>query len=151
MTVDNPSPTSVTNWQHTHSAGHSHPQNAHNHVVSIGSHSHTLDTGHSHTLNTSHSHSTDTTHSHSVTTTLTPGIVETTTPSTMELKVDWAVASATASSLSEFDLTPYLSKDADGDIVRGWHSLTFTPPVIGRIQANVVTQVFLQARGVVAG
>jgi len=82
---------------------------------------------------------------------VTPGIVETTTPSTMELKVDGVVASASATFLTDFDLTPYLVKDADGRIVRGWHTLTFTPNTNGRIQAAIVHVVFIQSRGVVAG
>lgn len=88
-------------------------------------------------------------HQHAIT--LVVGINETTTPATMELKVDGAVASASATTLTDFDLTPYLTKDAAGKIVRGWHDLTFTPDVNGRIQAAIYEKVFIQSRGVVAG
>lgn len=104
---------------------------------------------HTHTVDVSHTHTVDVSHTHSVT--VNPGIVESTTPSTMQVKVDGNVASASATSLTDFDLTPYLTKDSSGKIVRGWHTLTFTPDVAGRIQAAVVEVVFIQSRGVVAG
>ncbi len=44
-------------------------------------------------------------HTHAIT--VTPGIVETTTPSAMRVTVDGNVASATATSLNDFDLMPY--------------------------------------------
>jgi hypothetical protein len=88
-------------------------------------------------------------HNHSVT--LTPGIIETTTPTSMEVKVDGAVASAAAVSLDDFDLTPYLTKNADGTIVRGLHTVTFTPNGVGRVQATIKGVVFLQSRGQIVG
>jgi hypothetical protein len=117
-------------YQHDHTIGHSHP---HAHDLTTANHTHTVDTSHTHVL------------------TLTPGIVETTTPTAIEVKVDGVVASATATSLDDFDLVPWLSKNADGSIVRGLHTVTFTPNGVGRIQATIKGVVFLQSRGVIAG
>jgi len=90
-------------------------------------------------------------HVHVITTTLTPGIVETTTPSAMTVLVDGNAIPGTAVSLDGFDLTPYLSRDANGSIVRGIHTVTFTPNTNGRIQATLTGLVYLQSRGVIAG
>lgn len=46
------------------------------------------------------------------------------------------------------DLVPYLAVDNDGRITRGtWHELTITPNDLARIEANIISQVFIQSRG----
>jgi tail protein (putative endopeptidase) len=127
----------------SHSHSHSHTADLHSHVTGAGGGTRFVIDDGSGLINNS------STHTHALT--LTPGIVETTTPSSMEVKVDGTVASASATSLTDFDLTPYLSRDASGNIVRGWHTIMFTPNNNGRIQAAIVEQVFLQSRGVIAG
>lgn len=111
---------------------------------------------HQHNISASHAHIYIGQHDHNIpghghSTTLTPGIIETTSPSAIEVKVDGTVASASATSLDDFDLTPYLTRNADGTIVRGLHTVTFTPNGNGRIQATIKGVVFLQSRGVIAG
>lgn len=109
-------------------------------------------TDHQHTLtDPSHTHTVDTTHTHTITVTLTPGIVETTTPTAITLQVDTTVVAGTPTTRTDFDLTPYLARDSDGRITRGWHSIKFSPDAVGRIQGAIVEIVFVQSRGVVAG
>jgi hypothetical protein len=122
----------------SHSHGHSHTGPAHTHTIG---HGHSVP-GHAHTVTIS-------VHTHVIT--LTPGIIETTTPTSMEVKVDGVVASAAAVSLDDFDLTPYLTKNTDGTIVRGLHTVTFTPNGVGRVQATIKGVVFLQSRGQIVG
>jgi hypothetical protein len=98
-----------------------------------------------------HTHAVDTTHGHSISTSLTPGIVETTTPSAMTVAIDGNVIPGTATSLDEFDMTPYLTRAADGSIVRGLHQITFTPNANGRVQATIKGMLFLQSRGAIVG
>jgi hypothetical protein len=93
-----------------------------------------------------HQHTTDTTHGHSIT----AGIVETTTPGTLQVDVDGNVAHFGATSVQELDLTPFLSKNTDGTIERGWHTVRFSSGV-GRVQGSIVVQVFLMSRGKVSG
>jgi hypothetical protein len=119
--------------------------NDHNHSYNMSVPNTVAEGGHTHGM--SHTHL----HSHTITTTVTAGIIESTTPSSVEVKVDGTVASAAATSLDDFDLTPYLTKNTDGTIVRGLHTVTFTPNGVGRIQATIKGVVFLQSRGVIAG
>jgi hypothetical protein len=100
---------------------------------------------HVHPFNGPTSTDTETTHTHTIS--VTPGIVETTTPTAMQVVVDGTTASATATSLNDFDLIPYLSKDAFGVILRGLHTVTFTPNGVGRVQATISGVLLLQSRG----
>jgi hypothetical protein len=84
-------------------------------------------------------------HTHVIT--VTPGIVETTTPAQMQVTVDGTIASATATSLDDFDLIPYLTKDAFGVVLRGLHTVMFTPNGVGRVQATISGVLLLQSRG----
>jgi hypothetical protein len=45
------------------------------------------------------------------------------------------------------DLIPYLSKDGEGKLNRGWHTIIITPDDLGRINAQIYSQVFIQSRG----
>jgi hypothetical protein len=119
--------------------------NDHNHSYNMSVPNTVAEGAHTHSMGHTHSHA------HTITTSVTPGIIETTTPSAMEVKVDGTIASASATSLDDFDLTPYLTKNADGTIARGLHTVTFTPNANGRVQATIKGVVFLQSRGVIAG
>lgn len=125
---------------------HGHNVNGHSHTVD--SHGHTL-SAHSHQYAQASGATAGGAHGHSIT--LVPGIVETTTATAITLTVDGNVVAGTPITRTDFDLTPYLTKDADGKIVRGWHSVSFTPDAVGRIQGAIIEVVFLQSRGVVAG
>jgi len=49
---------------------------------------------------------------------------------------------------TEVDILPYLAADASGKIRRGeWHTVELTPNGLGRINANLYMQVFVQSRG----
>lgn len=131
----------------------------HTHVTSgvtsgTESTNHAHQVSHGHTINNVHFHSqtqptaTDNdnpAHTHQISTnvTLTPGIVETTSAGTLQLKVDGNVAS-TALNATDFDITSYLTKDANGLPTTGWHTLVFTPNQNARIQADLVSQVYTQ-------
>lgn len=88
-------------------------------------------------------------HTHAII--VTPGIIETSAASSLQVLVDDTLASASATSLTEFDLTPFLTKDTVGNVVRGWHTVTFAPNGVGRIQGVIVGMVFLQSRGTISG
>lgn len=46
------------------------------------------------------------------------------------------------------DLIPYLAVDSDGKITRGtWHEIQISPNNLARVEANIVTQLFIQSRG----
>lgn len=45
------------------------------------------------------------------------------------------------------DIIPYLSKDGSGKVNRGWHTIAITPNDLGRINAQIYTQFFIQSRG----
>ena len=159
----------VTNHSHTnsgtgagsaHSHSHSHTSAGHTHGFT-NLHQHgtgnvtypnfVLDNGTGTTLSTAtnHTHTLDTTHTHVIT--VTPGIVETTTATAVTLTVDGTAVAGTPTSRTDFDLTPYLSRNADGTIVRGWHTVRFTPDQNSRIQGSLLPVVFLQSRGIVVG
>jgi hypothetical protein len=44
-------------------------------------------------------------------------------------------------------LIPYLSKDTEGKVNRGWHTIAIAPNDLGRINAQIFTQFFVQSRG----
>ena len=70
------------------------------------------------------------------------------TPTTVSVAVDGNVIADLGLSETDVDIIPYLAKDVNGKITRGaWHEITITPNAIGRVVANVVTQMFVQSRG----
>jgi hypothetical protein len=155
--------TGTESTNHAHQVTHSHTfATTHNHSVTV-SHNHSM-TGqaadgahtHPHTHSINHSHTIAHTHSvtltdHIHTITVNPGINETTTPGAMQVKVDGNVASAAATVLDDFDITPYLTRNGDGTIQKGLHTITFTPDVNGRVQATIKGLLFLQSRGAIVG
>jgi phage minor structural protein len=76
------------------------------------------------------------------------GIYEGQTPTSLEIKIDGTEIPITGTNGSDVDLIPYLSKDDGGRVQRGsWHTIEIKPDRMGRIIANVVTQLFVQSRG----
>lgn len=128
---------------------------AHSHSVSIPSHSHSFSTpNHSHSVTIpNHSHSvTIPNHSHSITLPdhthdIKHGIFTLNNiPSQVGIKVDGNSVSHSGNNASELDLIPYLSKDSNGKILRGqWHEVTLTPNGLGRINANIISRLFIQS------
>ena len=69
-------------------------------------------------------------------------------PTSVTVAVDGnTVTDQTATSGNDINIIPYLSKDTDGKITRGWHEIKITPDDLGRLVANIVTQLFVQSRG----
>lgn len=69
-------------------------------------------------------------------------------PSSVVIKVDGNTVPFNATSGDEIDLLPYLSKNGEGKVERGtWHEVTITPNTLGRVNANIFVQFFLQSRG----
>lgn len=135
---------------------HDHNVNVpnHSHSVSIPSHTHDFNTpNHSHDVTIpNHSHNvTIPDHNHEIelpnhTHDILYGIYKyPTMPSSVSVKVDGNQVSGTS---REIDLIPYLSKGEDGRILRGqWHEVAITPNDLGRINANIYGQYFLQSQG----
>lgn len=70
-----------------------------------------------------------------------------TLPTKITIKVDGNLVPGTSLEGENLDLIPYLSKDSEGNINRGWHTIELFPDDLGRINANVLTQFFIQSRG----
>ena len=137
----------------------------HNHTVQIPSHSHEFNTpnhqheitisNHSHTVSIpNHQHEIDIpAHVHSITLPdhnhdLEYGIFEfDKMPTKHTIKVDGATIPITALSGDDINLIPYLSKDGDGKVNRGWHTLEIIPNQLARVTANIVSQFFIRSQG----
>jgi hypothetical protein len=120
---------------HTHSTpDHTHP--AHSHTVTIGSHTHNVTVAdHAHTV-PAHTHA------------LTYGIYESSTPATVRLYLDGALITALNDStyVSDFDLLPYVTKDSNGRVAEGWHTLAWksaTAGATGRVRGTVFARKFI--------
>jgi hypothetical protein len=116
---------------------HYHSVDDHEHTVTIPDHSHGMDHIHNVTF-PDHAHP------------LTFGIFEHTAVATASVLVvdGTTVTAVTTTSITDFDLVPYLDVDGDGKITRGaWHTVEITPNNLARVTAAVVKQLFLQSRG----
>ena len=153
---------------HTHSVSvpaHSHSVTfpSHSHSVSVPSHSHSVSIpSHSHSVSIpSHTHSVKIpTHTHQVsipahshnfsipnhTHDIEYGIYKGTTASNGKLVVDGTTV-GTYSSFNDLNLIPYLTKNSDGVVVRGWHTLQVTPNTLSRVELDLVIQLFANSRG----
>lgn len=69
------------------------------------------------------------------------------TPSEVVINVDGVEVPGTSTSGDNIDLIPYLSKDSEGKVNRGKHVISLTPNNLGRINAQVNAQFFMQSRG----
>ncbi|WP_338788823.1 phage tail spike protein [Metabacillus sp. FJAT-53654] len=148
-------------YPHQHSVAvpnHSHSVNipSHTHSTNIPSHTHSVEIpNHTHNLTIPHhTHDIDIPdHSHSITLPnhthdIEHGIFKLTeTPSAVVIKVDGNTVPVTSTNGSDIDLIPYLSKDSGGRINRGqWHEVTITPNQLGRVNANIISRLFIQSR-----
>jgi phage minor structural protein len=68
-------------------------------------------------------------------------------PTQVTIKVDGNTIPYTDTSGENIDLVPYVSKESDGTVSRGWHTIEIYPNKLGRITANIVKQIFIQSRG----
>lgn len=134
------------------SGRHGHGLVHHNHEFNIPSHTHNMD--HTHDMNHTHqiaAHTHDMNHTHEIPAhshEIEYGIFSGPTPDTLQIAVDGNIIPFSETSGSDINIIPYLSKDGDGRISRGtWHEIKIAPDSLGRIVANVVTQIFVQSRG----
>lgn len=75
-------------------------------------------------------------------------ILSTESPSEIVVAVDGTPISGLGLNETDVNIVPYLTKDSNGKVTRGvWHEIVITPNAIGRVVANVVTQMFVQSRG----
>ncbi|PEL13794.1 phage tail spike protein [Bacillus sp. AFS017336] len=110
----------------------------HDHNITIPNHSHSVTIpNHSHEL-TIPNHTHDIQH----------GIYKLPDiPTNVVVKVDGNTVPITDISGSDINLIPYLSKDSDGKINRGqWHEVSISPNSLGRINANIISRLFIQSR-----
>ncbi len=128
------------------SGGHDHRLPKHGHQIDLPSHAHGM--GHTHTISP-HSHGMN--HTHNIdphTHDMVYGIFEGPTPTGLTVQVDGNPIAGLGVSVSDVDIIPYLAKDGDGKVTRGtWHEIKITPDNLGRIVANVVTQLFVTSKG----
>jgi phage minor structural protein len=136
----------------------------HDHSVSVPNHSHSVSVpSHTHDFNVpNHSHSvTIPNHSHQVTIPnhthdivlpdhthdVLPGIYEVNVSATaVTIKVDGNTVPVTSTSASDIDIIPYLAKDAGGKVTRGtWHEVEITPNDLARINANIISRLFISS------
>lgn len=68
-------------------------------------------------------------------------------PSKVIVEVDGNAIPNIGISETDINIIPYLAKDGGGKVKRGWHEIKITPDTLGRITANIVTQLFVQSRG----
>lgn len=119
----------------------------HNHSVVVPNHSHSVEIpNHTHNVQIpNHSHDiTIPDHKHD----LEYGIFEyDKLPSKHTIKVDGKVMPITELQGDNINLIPYLSKDGDDKVNRGWHTLEIQPNDLARVTANIVSQFFIQSRG----
>ncbi|HFR4182771.1 TPA: phage tail spike protein [Bacillus cereus] len=110
---------------------------AHQHQVTLPSHKHDVTISpHDHTVEIpSHRH--DISH----------GIFRLSQmPSKVTIKVDGNPIPVTAVSGENIDLISYLSKGTDGKIERGkWHEVEILPDKLGRINANIISRLFISS------
>lgn len=128
----------------------------HSHSVSIPSHTHNFSVpNHSHSVSIpNHTHSVtipDHTHDFTLpnhTHEIQHGIYKlSSTPSRVTIKVDGNTVPHTSTFGTNIDLVPYLQTDDSGKVTRGWHTVEISPNGLGRINAQVTTQFFMQSRG----
>lgn len=68
-------------------------------------------------------------------------------PSSVEIRVDGnLVESQTQTNGRDIDLIPFLEKDSSGKVTRNWHEITITPDDLGRVNADVISRLFIQSR-----
>lgn len=128
---------------------------SHSHDISIASHTHTVNIpSHTHNFNVpNHNHDVSIPnhhheielpdHSHDID----HGIYKLDRlPTAVKIKVDGNVIPHTAIRGENIDLIPYLNK-TDGKVVRGWHTVEILPNDLGRINAQLNLQFFIQSRG----
>ncbi|MFB8586489.1 phage tail spike protein [Enterococcus thailandicus] len=129
---------------HTHRVSINIPAHSHNFTVPNHTHEITLP-DHTHEINLpSHTHEiTLPNHTHEIE----YGIYEARErASQVKITVDGNAISGTETSKERFNLVPYLQKNEDGTIQKGWHEIVMTPNNLARIEAQVTLRVFIKSQ-----
>lgn len=149
------------NFSHSHTVtvpSHKHQVNipAHSHSVTIPAHTHSVTIpNHTHEINIpNHTHEINIpNHTHTITLPdhthdIQHGIYKLSEkPSRVTVKVDGNIVPVDSTSAQNINLIPYLSKDGGGKIERNkWHEITITPDKLGRVNANIISRLFIQSR-----
>jgi hypothetical protein len=154
---------------HTHSVqipSHNHGLTlpAHNHGVSIPNHTHTTAIpSHTHTTTPSpHTHSVSIpSHTHNVSTPnhthdlklpdhihdIQYGIYKGATASRMMVYIDDRMVGDFGSRVSGVNLISYMEKNANGDIMRGEHTIKIVPNALTRVECTIQVRLFTNAHG----
>jgi len=165
--------TTIYLGEHTHGIALHYHRNTHSHEVTIPSHSHTVTIpGHTHYVPiSSHQHSVDTpvhthlvtipnhthsvsipSHTHSVTLpnhvhNIKYGIYKGPIASSMSIYLDNNLIGDYTGNVSNINLIPYMSKNANGDIMRGEHTISITPNSLTRIEVTFQIRMFTNSHG----
>ncbi|MGG3042617.1 phage tail spike protein [Bacillus anthracis] len=148
-------------FSHSHTVNvpsHKHQVNipAHSHSVTIPAHTHSVQIpDHTHQINIpNHTHEINIpNHTHTIslpdhTHDIQHGIYKLQEkPGKVTVKVDGNIVPMDSISAQNINLIPYLSKDGGGKIERNkWHEVTITPDKLGRVNANIISRLFIQSR-----
>ncbi|UTI41129.1 phage tail protein [Niallia sp. RD1] len=131
------------------SGNHSHSVSvpAHTHDFNVPAHTHSVSTpAHTHDVSVpAHTHDiTLPNHTHAINF----GIYKLSTlPTSVTIKIDGNTHTIHSVNADDVDLIPYLSKESDGRVTRGWHTIEILPNARGRINAQIYTQFFISGHG----
>lgn len=122
---------------HTHNVSISIPSHTHGFNVNIPSHTHNFTVpAHKHEIKLPD-------HIHEIE----YGIFEdSTTASQVRIKVGGNDVPGTDTRRERFDLVPYLPKNEDGTVQRGWIEIQMTPNKRARIEAQITARVFIKSQ-----
>lgn len=124
----------------------------HTHTVSVPAHTHNVSINipaHTHSVSINipaHTHQVSITipgHTHEII----YGIFEYANfPSKLKIEVDGNTVPIDSTSFERFNVVPYLTKDEDGKVTRGRHTLKITPNDLARIEVQLILRVFIQSQ-----
>ena len=131
-----------------HRHDHSHTVNipSHAHDFNIPSHEHRVNIpSHSHDVNIpSHSHNFNIpNHTHEIQ----YGIYKGSSASSMTVHIDNRLVGTFNSGANNINLISYMSKNANGEILRGQHTIRITPNALTRVECTVQIRLFTNAHG----
>jgi hypothetical protein len=63
------------------------------------------------------------------------------------MQIDGGTTIAVSTSITDFDIVPYLAKSSSGRINRGWHELVLRPTDLSMIDVQLMVQTFINSRG----
>lgn len=125
--------------------GHTHALTTeHYHEVTLPDHTHFVK-DHTHDFSVpNHSHGFSVpNHDHEIE----YGIYQGPVPTAVVVKVDGNIIPGLGLSEDSVDIVQYLAKSGGGKIERGWHEMEIVPDDLGRVEATLHLQLFIQSRG----